>query len=100
MARISTIFGPNESSCRNLFFEKVSNERNERNDFKKSLEPNSQKFRNTFNYCSYSGGGGNNRSPRLAEIKAMLATLCVVAVADRQVINIKDQAVARGGLRS
>ena len=35
MAWIWAIFGPNESSRRDLFFENFSNERNERKDFKK-----------------------------------------------------------------
>ena len=56
MARILTIFGPNESSRRDLCFENFSNERNERKDFKKILEKFSKKIRKIINYFSYSGG--------------------------------------------
>ena len=45
IAPISTIFGPNESSRRNLFFEKFSKERIERKDFEKfkNFSKNSEK---------------------------------------------------------
>ena len=45
MARILTIFGPNESSRRDLFFEIFSNGRNKRKYFKKILESFSKKNR-------------------------------------------------------
>ena len=51
------IFAPNESSHRNLFFEKASNGRNEQKYFKKNLEKISKMFQKIFNYFSYSGGG-------------------------------------------
>ena len=47
MARNSTIFGPNESSRRDLFLEKFSNERNVRKVFEK-FEKFSKKFSKNF----------------------------------------------------
>ena len=47
MARNSTIFGPNESSRRDLFLEKFSKERNKQKVFKK-FEKNSKKFSKNF----------------------------------------------------
>ena len=56
MARILTIFGPNESSRRDLFFEKFSKGQNEQKYFKKFSENFSKNFEKIFNYFSYSGG--------------------------------------------
>ena len=44
MARIWMIFGPNESSRRDLFFENFSNERNESKLFQKIIEKKFEKY--------------------------------------------------------
>ena len=50
MARILTIFGPNESSRRDLFFENFSKGQNEQKYFKKFSEKFSKNFEKIFNY--------------------------------------------------
>ena len=80
MARILTIFGPNESSRRDLFFEKFSNGRNERKYFKKFLEKFSKKFWKIFNYFSYSGGGGSYpKVPQFFHCGLFLQGFCKVS---------------------
>ena len=55
MARNSTIFGPNESSRRDLFLEKFSKERNNRKVFEKLRKIFEKKFENFFERCNLMG---------------------------------------------
>ena len=64
MARILTIFGPNESSRRDLFFEKFSKGQNEQKYFKKFSEKILKNFEK-YLIIFLIQGGFNNCSPRL-----------------------------------
>ena len=55
MARNSTIFGPNESSRRDLFLEKFSKSRNNRKVFEKLRKLFEKKFEKNFERCNLMG---------------------------------------------
>ena len=55
MARNSTIFGPNESSRRDLFLEKFSKSRNNRKVFEKLRKIFEKKFEKFFERCNLMG---------------------------------------------
>ena len=63
MARILTIFGPNESSRRDLFFEKFSKGQNEQKYFKKFSE----------NFSKNRSRRRDRFGPKIVKIGAILA---------------------------
>ena len=67
------IFGPNETSQRNLFFEKCSKERNERKDFEKfeNFSKNFRSFR-SFEMFSRNKVRRDSFGPKIVEIEAII----------------------------